>query len=775
MSFHNSSGSKEAKLLQALKAAEERAKKAEEEKKEAEEEKKEADRRLQKTTWSEYLMICHEQFASKLVVQTDISQTTTGFTNADGRRYPNTLRPWTRFLSHREKVIRRLLKVYPMDSSSPKAFPNLENVMGSSGDLEGKKIGSESAIARYLDTAVNTPVARIIDHMKTIPAAQARFNLGYGITFDENRNILKDDANDGIVAQFQHQNISDELSSPEYKSSSAGSSEMISAKPAPTTGKSAAVPMVDQMCVYVDNQGESSSRIAAFIMEYKPPHKLSRADLEEGLQAPMNIRDEILGRAQILSEEEEEAKYYSKVLVAKTMTQTYDYMIKMGLEYSFVTTGEAFVFLHIRKDDPTTLYYHLAEPDLDFDQHKNHPDAERILPLLTPVGQALTFSLLALGSKPRNQRWRKESLDRLDIWSFKDDDILSNMPESVKKARKTRKARRSSSYRSAALPDLSLPVRITRSHSCHPGAVAGQHSNPSPSPESSDADIRPPTTPVPTSRARGRGSRSFRRARRARRAGRAGRSNRGGQNRPYCTQECLLGLARGTALDQRCPNVSFHRNKKNNDGNHPIDSTTLLSLLRKQLGEDLDDYCHDLGIRGARGALFQVTLREYGYTMAAKGTVAASVHHLRHELRVYQRLRALQGEFVPVCLGNVDLIHPYYYAPDTEIVHMLFLAWAGTPLKTDGVDRRDVRRTLERIQSAGVRHNDVRSPNLLWSKETGGVMLIDFERSTIFPLHRSSLSSTLSSRKRNSKGLVIEGAELVSIKRGTDRSWQFPV
>jgi hypothetical protein len=38
-------------------------------------------------------------------------------------------------------------------------------------------------------------------------------------------------------------------------------------------------------------------------------------------------------------------------------------MVENGLEYSFLTTGEAYVFLQIKEDEPHTLYYHLAEPN----------------------------------------------------------------------------------------------------------------------------------------------------------------------------------------------------------------------------------------------------------------------------------------------------------------------------------------------------------------------------------------------------------------------------
>jgi hypothetical protein len=40
-------------------------------------------------------------------------------------------------------------------------------------------------------------------------------------------------------------------------------------------------------------------------------------------------------------------------------------MIENGLEYSKLTIGEADVFLRLKEDEPHTLYYHLAEPNIE--------------------------------------------------------------------------------------------------------------------------------------------------------------------------------------------------------------------------------------------------------------------------------------------------------------------------------------------------------------------------------------------------------------------------
>ena len=100
----------------------------------------------------------------------------------------------------------------------------------------------------------------------------------------------------------------------------------------------------------------------------------------------------------------------------------------------------------------------------------------------------------------------------------------------------------------------------------------------------------------------------------------------------------MRGLERGgLLLDLDCPNAYLH----DQEGGpaihrHRIDRDTFLPLLRKQLHETMDKVCQPLGIQGARGALFKVTLASHGYTIVAKGTVRAFVKDLQHEADVYR-------------------------------------------------------------------------------------------------------------------------------------------
>ncbi|KAK4441969.1 hypothetical protein QBC34DRAFT_453384 [Podospora aff. communis PSN243] len=205
----------------------------------------------------------------------------------------------------------------------------------------------------------------------------------------------------------------------------------------------------------------------------------------------------------------------------------------------------------------------------------------------------------------------------------------------------------------------------------------------------------------------------------------SGQATAPGQTRPFCTHACLLGLVRGAALDPTCPNVALHRR----------------CLFRATLDKGITP----LGIYGARGAMFAITLLSHGYTLVAKGTTSASTRFLEHEALVYERLQPIQGLYVPVSLGTIDLLElgrRYFYAPDVHVVTLLLLSWAGKDLREletreqtwisrDAV-RKGVLRCLRNLHNFGVAHGDVRRENLLWNHGQGdAVMMIDFERSVL--------------------------------------------
>lgn len=141
--------------------------------------------------------------------------------------------------------------------------------------------------------------------------------------------------------------------------------------------------------------------------------------------------------------------------------------------------------------------------------------------------------------------------------------------------------------------------------------------------------------------------------------------------------------------------------------------------MLRQLAEDPDNGCEPLGNQGACGALFRLTLKSYGYTFVAKGTVMAFKAKLKPKGLVYQHLDSVQGELIPVCLGNISVVRPYLLDLGVRIVHMLLMSWVGEQackglMQAMGLDLTvETSGAVTRMLDDGVEHRDVRPPNVL--------------------------------------------------------------
>ena len=424
--------------------------------------------------------------------------------------------------------------------------------------------------------------------------------------------------------------------------------------------------------------------------------------------------------------------------MAKVVTQAFHYMIEGGIRFGYITTGEAFVFLRIAKDDPSTLHYHLVEPLADINaQNKTFPETQSFL-YRTAVAQVMAFSLLALESTPRNQERRTDAKITLPKWDAKPENSEDEMTESELQSPPHSEYKPSTYIEDKQSLHMVLRPRNSAGlAACNPGAKPKRKGK---RPDSPDGEFGSSYTPSPNER-KGKGKAQ------PKNQPRGGSSKTGSKSsptdsdiRPFCSQWCLRGLVQGLNLDHACPNVLDHCLQGFEVNRHQLDCETFLVLLREQLQQTRDENCHPLGKEGARGALFKVTLASHGYTVVAKGTVPVFVEDLRHESQVYRRLMPIQGLCIPVCLGNIDLVYPYYYVVGVRIVHMMFLSWAGEEfLGPDNIpagrDQHEITQELifsiRAIHRAGVLHRDVRAPNICWNAEAGRVMLIDFERSEL--------------------------------------------
>jgi hypothetical protein len=691
--------------------AEEDKQKAEEDKQKEQQARQKAEERAQKaeelaqdavdTTFQEYLDLCHIYLHTTISIQTDRQRSTKGgMSSHKNKYYPNRLCPWEGFLEGQRSRFDEMYDFFHPPSGAPKLFPSRKTIEQIGRRVCDRRFASEDDLRGHQQFAIESPIGDIVSALKEIDQARERFNLGDGVIFENHTNTLDDDAEE-VQERLQAQQLSD-----------SGQTVSGSIKP-------------DRICVFRTVQGKNT---LSFVIEYKPAHKLSVTDLELGLHR-MNLYRDVVVQYKIPTDEKMKQKQDAEKRVASVVTQTFHYMTLSGLEYSYISIGKAFVFLWIKDDDPTTVYYHLVVPNEEL-HTTGDPKTDTFH---TALGQVLCFSLLAFGSENRDVDSRGRSKSQLQRWPV-DESVLPRTPEKKKKEAQTPPT---SDYKGKS-------TDTRRSYNLRPPKkpAAGNRCNEDETNQYDDSedDSEDDSSPEDESRDTGTPTRSNRPApARPNRTVPAQSTSRDdqmssrtrGQTQRYCTQACLLGLVRGDALDEGCPNVSLHRTGEH-QVRHVIDVGTLARLVRAQLGRTLNHDCEPLGKQGARGALFKVTLASYGYTFVGKGTISVFVPDLQHEGRIYGKLKRIQGEVVPVYLGNIDLIKPYLDF-GVQIVHMLLMSWGGEVAEESRASdlEREVCRSVREISDEGVEHNDVRTPNILWNAERGRAMLIDFERSSL--------------------------------------------
>ena len=101
--------------------------------------------------------------------------------------------------------------------------------------------------------------------------------------------------------------------------------------------------------------------------------------------------------------------------VGAFITQSHSYMVPSGVESGMVCTDQAYIYLRIPEDDPSTVLYYLSVPEEDVGQttgwtedlksdHRLH---------LTAVGQFLVFTLHALRMLVQDIAWTRWAASKL--------------------------------------------------------------------------------------------------------------------------------------------------------------------------------------------------------------------------------------------------------------------------------------------------------------------------------------------------------------------------
>jgi hypothetical protein len=690
----------------------------------------------QNTTLPEFLDACHEHLFLGLAIQDKDSSTKGDPANADRKLRPDRIQEWTSFPREQMAIWDDLMD---SDFVTERHFTPLLALRESGKEIRKRMHGSELDLGYFQRQSVESRVSSVVEGLYANPQLRRKFHLNGDVTFENHANTLTDESR--ITTDMSSLSLvpgmprrSDRLAARRSRNTSRSTSRSSQTTTQPRPPR----PRADQFCVYNCGPGE---KVPSYILEYKAPHKLSLAHIQTGLQDM--VLDDVLHY-----QEDESPEDTCRRVVDAVITQAAHYMYEGGYKYGCVCTGEAYIFLQVPHNNYSTVLYYLSVPKEDVGDitgwTRDENGDNRLH--LTAVGQLLAFSLRALRTSPRDINWRNQAISRLQTWEMVYDDLLEEIEEKDIPSSAYRPPPSRSQY--CRVSPVKTRSKSTVAMSCQPrpGSVfdhdddAGDHWDlETPSRRSRDSRFSPPQAGAAASQV----------------ATRSQNSSSKGKSRKYCSQQCLRGLQRGGPLDRKCPNAIEHGVDR-----HRLNAKTLIKLLDQQLSMDPDPNtelgCESLHIHGTRGALFKITLWSHGYTFVGKGVPAGFVGCAKREERMYSRLIAIQGKYVPVVLGGLNIRRPFSYDGIAMMVHLTLMSYAGRALAgRHGFDRTQLvekaETALRAIHSHGVLHSDPNLGNMMMNEE---FMFIDFERAQYQnPRAPLGLLSPNQKRKRESSTL----------------------
>ncbi|BDD57465.1 hypothetical protein MPDQ_005575 [Monascus purpureus] len=646
------------------------------------------------TTFPEFIQHCHDLLWRPLRAQTPSRSTTGKIPAPIGKHCPLRLRPWTDCEDKQREIYESVCRyLQPAGEDAPQLFTSLVALEDHGRRFARRPISSEQDLETYERLAVEDHVHDIVAELCKIPEAREEFRLGNGVWFDNHANALEED-----------DEVEPSITNP--------------SKP-------------DQFCIH-RMDGNRSTLLTT--VEYKPPHKLSAANLRLGLR-PMEFWREVVQPDHVPTEEPEKSRYHAERLVGSAIVQEFHVMIQEGLEYSYLTNGLMDVLLWVPYDDPTIVYYDLGDPGIYGMADAGGPRIPR-----TRIERTLCLCLMSFRTFIRDQAWRNAAKDNLPKWRTSYDSdrsqiVVVDLPLDDASSDFASPEQTTSEYLTSSSPVTGPRVTTRAAASCAP--PSDQH----PRGDSSDSEADP-AAPAGRKRRFSLIPSSPPTQRPAPRADRHG--NESGQSRshdaPFCTQRCLLGLQQGGPVDPACPNTGLHILGRRED-RHPISAVDLVKMLKAQLDHDLDHNCTPMGPYGScgkSGVPFKITCSTFGYTVIGKGTTSKRWRMVSREAEAYGVLQRAQGSAVPVFLGAINLVPTYFLHGAGRIRHMLLMGWGGESVGdtlSDKTIQRAISRSVKEIRRFGVVHQDLRPDNILWNAELQRALIIDFHLCTLdYPL-----------------------------------------
>ncbi|KAL2377197.1 hypothetical protein RJZ90_006917 [Blastomyces dermatitidis] len=379
---------------------EEQRRREEEQRRREEAESLTADSQL--TTFPSHLRGCHELLLA-ICIMTDPTRTTQGtITKPTNRRVPSRIIIWDDFFAKQE-AFWRILNDHPLFLMKKQFLSKhqLEYVLQFI-----TLITSESDLRYYEQEAVENQVRKIVDWITEDKTLREVFGLQGSITFKSHTNLGR--AQESSLSEGVEKLSINSETAPSAKGKGRGRKKKEEFTTV-TRGQA------DRFCIY---RQDGDEHIPAIAIEYKAPHKLTQAEMITGLS------EEIRPTWDVISQESEDVSFCCRRLIAAVITQLFSYMVCKRVQYGYVCTGEAFIFVYIL-DNLSSVQCVLCILDRDV-KRTDDDDLQ-----WTAVAQVLAFTIRALTLPPVPQQW-SDAADELDVWPVEYSDILDQTPPATR-------------------------------------------------------------------------------------------------------------------------------------------------------------------------------------------------------------------------------------------------------------------------------------------------------------------------------------------------------
>ncbi|KUI70858.1 hypothetical protein VM1G_06472 [Cytospora mali] len=735
-------------------------------------------------------------------IDTAPATTTRGpITDPEGRLAPTTLAPWVGACDVLDEIFRNLRVLEATDHDSSPRFPSRGHVDDTGYELS--VIDSETAVHYFDIDTVFKPAKRILDfalsrpgplrtslsailHSRRYSTSAITDRPGQVVFSPHSKTVTSparliarkrgrqeytdDHENDDIESEIQV-SVDKDGSGPALDVNRAGNNARINVKSGPG----------NYYCSFVFSTSSSKQQSRLLmIAEAKAPHNLTRRLIQSALgddhSTTLDLRQFIhstepeqpdLPRppAQLSAGSDiRSSDYNDQKCLAAVATQIYTTLLDQKLRYGYITTGESYILVRIRPGQATTLEY-LLLPVLSEQPSRDGEWEATWLNWLaaTPLSRLCCLALLSLfgdGQLTDAEVAQAEATRPAMIWNTpQHKDISVDVPtramndtgESLMEAKRPRVSTLPTAQDPYQLPPCRTPPLDTQQHETQQC-------------ENQQSEVAQTRFDMDTA--------------------------------PFCTLRCLSSLkATGDvnaieSADPACPNRAVHTAYQQHSQRQSVHETEPASSETEHISarlrglarhielplhrqETLNEYPPAL-LRestenatyigyGASSAVFKVRL-EGGYVLVAKAgrsntVMGSTFQRLRGENRIYEKLHALQGDGVPVCLGLVDLSkgNPHFH-PDAQnpgYVHFtgyLLLSWAGKSVccwegsspyctitaRDIDIDQERVRhqtlragveRLLGKMHELGVLHGDTETRNIA-TTSNDSLTILDFERAT---------------------------------------------